>query len=549
MRRSGSAKKLAMQTTSLQIPDTGRNRQRHVRESGFALLMIYAMAAIIAITLYMELPRVAFEAQRDKEQLLIDRGEQYSRAVMLYVRKFNRYPADFDALQNTQNLRFLRRKYVDPMTGKDDWRIIHVGPGGVFTDSLLYTKKKDANKPEADPNTSITQLQQVGGTPAGAGQSGVNIAARQRPSDQPGAPGDPNNTQRLQQGQNGQPAPNNPGAVNNNNPGAINGPVQVTPDGRVVPVFQNQPNPNQFNPAQNQFNPNLNNQNQNNNSIGTLQMGAGLQMGVTTAAPGTPNQAFPNQAQPSFPSTGFPNQGFPNQGLQNQGFPNQGAPNPTFPNQGFPPGQPVANPVGQLPAGSPFPNTQFPNGQFPNAQFQAPNTQQGNVQNGFPGQAPNTPPGSAANLINQILTSPRPGGLNGLGAQQGQVATTSPFGNSLPANGSPGAANNTGTPLPQQSPGQTIGGGMAGVASKVEQDGVKVYRDRTSYNEWEFVYDITKDSSRGGAAGQTATPTQGANPAANTSPVPNGSLFGGSPFGGPTSPTGPANPPTNGPGR
>src|ERR1700749_4261338 len=142
-------------------------------ESGFALLMIYAMAAIVAITLYMELPRVAFEAQRDKEQLLIDRGEQYSRAVMLYVRKFNRYPADFDALQNTQNLRFLRRKYVDPMTGKDDWRIIHVGPGGVFTDSLVYGKKKDG-KETTEQQNFITEMQQTGGNQTGTNQQGVN---------------------------------------------------------------------------------------------------------------------------------------------------------------------------------------------------------------------------------------------------------------------------------------------------------------------------------------------------------------------------------------
>src|ERR1700722_41716 len=118
------------------------NKRRGSPESGFAVLFVYAMAATIAITLYMELPRVAFEAQRDKEQLLIDRGEQYSRAITLFVRKFNRYPPDFDALDNTQNHRFLRKRYVDPMTGKEEWRLIHVGPGGVFTDSLVYNKKK-----------------------------------------------------------------------------------------------------------------------------------------------------------------------------------------------------------------------------------------------------------------------------------------------------------------------------------------------------------------------------------------------------------------------
>ena len=35
---------------------TGRRR-----ESGFALLLVFAMASIIAITMYMALPRVAFE--------------------------------------------------------------------------------------------------------------------------------------------------------------------------------------------------------------------------------------------------------------------------------------------------------------------------------------------------------------------------------------------------------------------------------------------------------------------------------------------------------
>src|SRR5579863_2258663 len=159
-------------------------------EAGYALLLVYAMAATVAIMLYMQLPRVAFEAQREKEQLLIDRGEQYTRAVQLYVRKFNKFPADFDALNNTQNMRFLRRKYKDPMTGKDDWRIIHVGPGGVFTDSLIH--KADPNQQKKDQQNFITEIQQTGGNPVDANQN-VNVATRQRPSDQAGAPGDPNN--------------------------------------------------------------------------------------------------------------------------------------------------------------------------------------------------------------------------------------------------------------------------------------------------------------------------------------------------------------------
>jgi hypothetical protein len=42
-----------------------------------------------------------------------------------------------------------------------------------------------------------------------------------------------------------------------------------------------------------------------------------------------------------------------------------------------------------------------------------------------------------------------------------------------------------------------MGGGMAGVASKAENDSIKVYKDRQKYNEWEFVYDMKKDRRLG----------------------------------------------------
>jgi hypothetical protein len=40
--------------------------------------------------------------------------------------------------------------------------------------------------------------------------------------------------------------------------------------------------------------------------------------------------------------------------------------------------------------------------------------------------------------------------------------------------------------------GQTIGGGLAGVASTSDGEGVKVYNDRTLYAEWEFIFDLQK---------------------------------------------------------
>ena len=89
------------------------------QESGFALLVIFLIAAAMAFTMYQELPRAAFESARDKEQVLMDRGNQYKRAIQVFYAVNKRYPAEIKDLENTGNKRFLRRRYVDPMTGQD----------------------------------------------------------------------------------------------------------------------------------------------------------------------------------------------------------------------------------------------------------------------------------------------------------------------------------------------------------------------------------------------------------------------------------------------
>src|SRR5207248_6151939 len=44
---------------------------------------------------------------------------------------FRRYPTSLDQLENTNNVRFLRKRYTDPITGKDQWRLIHFGEAKV----------------------------------------------------------------------------------------------------------------------------------------------------------------------------------------------------------------------------------------------------------------------------------------------------------------------------------------------------------------------------------------------------------------------------------
>ena len=63
-----------------------RPGRKEAGQRGFALLLVFAMAAAIAIMMYLEIPRVTFEHQRDKEALLMDRGKQFIRAIDLYQR-------------------------------------------------------------------------------------------------------------------------------------------------------------------------------------------------------------------------------------------------------------------------------------------------------------------------------------------------------------------------------------------------------------------------------------------------------------------------------
>jgi len=57
---------------------------------------------------------------------MIHRGVQYSRAIRAYYKKFGRYPVSLENLENTNQQRFLRKRYKDPLTGKE-FRLLHFG--------------------------------------------------------------------------------------------------------------------------------------------------------------------------------------------------------------------------------------------------------------------------------------------------------------------------------------------------------------------------------------------------------------------------------------
>ena len=92
------------------------------------LLAVVVMVALVLIALSVAAPVVARQLQREKEVESQHRMQQYVRAIQLYQRKFpGQYPASIKVLENTNNVRFLRHVYVDPLTGKADYKLIHLG--------------------------------------------------------------------------------------------------------------------------------------------------------------------------------------------------------------------------------------------------------------------------------------------------------------------------------------------------------------------------------------------------------------------------------------
>jgi len=102
-------------------------RLRPVHEDGYVLIAVLFLVALVLITLAVAAPKMAADIERDREVELIHRGQQYVRAIKLYYKKFGAYPPNMDALEKTGEIRFLRKRYTDPITGKDDWKLIHFG--------------------------------------------------------------------------------------------------------------------------------------------------------------------------------------------------------------------------------------------------------------------------------------------------------------------------------------------------------------------------------------------------------------------------------------
>lgn len=130
-------------------------------------MILMMMVTILLISLTAALPSIYTEGQREKEEELIFRGNEYARAILFFHNKFGRYPSSVDELlKKTNGFRFLRHAYKDPMTPQGDWRFIHANAAGMVIDSKTMTLPTGATNPNGQ--------NQPGQQGAGVSQSGAS---------------------------------------------------------------------------------------------------------------------------------------------------------------------------------------------------------------------------------------------------------------------------------------------------------------------------------------------------------------------------------------
>jgi len=112
------------------------NFQFRFSNDGYAFAILMIAVTLLLISLTAALPSVYTEAQREKEEELIFRGNQYATAIMRFRMKFGRFPNSVDELvKKTNGIRFLRQEFKDPMTKNGKWRFIHANAQGLILDS------------------------------------------------------------------------------------------------------------------------------------------------------------------------------------------------------------------------------------------------------------------------------------------------------------------------------------------------------------------------------------------------------------------------------
>lgn len=115
-----------------------RRSRRPGRARGFTYVAVLVWVALIGTGLAVTGDVWRTTAQRERENELLFIGEEFRRALTAYYESSpgaKRFPVSLGALLKDERYptvrRYLRKMYVDPMTGRAEWGVVRQPDGGI----------------------------------------------------------------------------------------------------------------------------------------------------------------------------------------------------------------------------------------------------------------------------------------------------------------------------------------------------------------------------------------------------------------------------------
>jgi type II secretory pathway pseudopilin PulG len=148
-------------------------------EGGYILLSVMFLVALLTLSVSMAMPRIIQEVKRDKELECVQRGKQYIGAIQLFYRQTGNFPTDLSQLENTSNMRFLRKRYLDPITNSN-WKPVYQGEvkAALLQSSHQLFGVQTSSYPQGSTTSVPTPglgIDVPGGPSSYGGQGGVTV--------------------------------------------------------------------------------------------------------------------------------------------------------------------------------------------------------------------------------------------------------------------------------------------------------------------------------------------------------------------------------------